>query len=165
MHQSFQNLIDTAQQRQRESDAANAALNAALLRAMQALLPPGIVIDLRDARNTPSYACIVRTTAGNGRGTHVFRIERVTGVEINPNYPDRACWMAKATPISEKTGKDMAGSVAYTVSTRGPLVDLIGEIIPASRFDETPESSMKSLVKLVESTFDSSERPAPVAKC
>lgn len=71
----------------------------------------GTVIDTRLERgkDRPEYLFNVRVMSGNARGTHIFRIDNIRYAEPNVHHYSLSSWHADATPISEKTGKDMSG--------------------------------------------------------
>jgi hypothetical protein len=101
----------------RDVEAAHAALREArerlqilLTEAVSAFIYPGLLVDLRNYRQLPECFVNVRTTRGADRGTKVFRIESSPSVEVNTSHIDLSVWRCDATPISEKTGKDMSGA-------------------------------------------------------
>jgi hypothetical protein len=77
--------------------------------AVAAFIYPGRVVDLRQFRQLPSCFLNVKTSSGNDRGTRIFRFEANPRVEVNMHDPAMSVWRCEATPISEKTGRDMSG--------------------------------------------------------
>lgn len=121
-----------AQALQAQLDNEIERLSAKLFAWISAQLPPGTVIDLRhrtkrsDSAPLPMHLRCVEVLVGNKRGTHIFRIEAIHRVVVNPRYPERSRWVAKATPISETTGKDMSGRAGNTKGFMGQDLQLIG---------------------------------------
>lgn len=158
-------LFDAAAEKQREADRARDALGAVMLRAMRLRLPSGTIVKL-NARPLPEYLLCVRTVSGNDRGTKTFRIEEVTGVDVNAASPELSTWRCTAVPISEKTGKDMSGAShgpdsRSTVRLQGDM----GCMLP----DDAGEATANRLVKLVADTVgaapaEAPRRPGPVTK-
>jgi len=108
--QSALDVILAAQAATRAAAAANQSLRDLLDQAMQSRLPVGTVIDLRQRSELKTHLISVSTRRGNDRGTRIFRIESAPTVDLNPNFPGLSGWNCRATPISEKTGKDMLAS-------------------------------------------------------
>lgn len=111
-------------------------------------MPHGTIIDLRD----PRRAVAVKTIAGSDHGTRVFRIEKIRSVDFNPLFPELTRWIADATPMSEKTGKDMNGLVAHSLNPRGAFVTLRGDLVLEHGCDEAPGDMLERLIQLLEST-------------
>jgi len=141
-------IFDTAAEKQREADKARGALATVMLQTMRTRLPGGTIIKL-NARPLPEYLLCVHTMSGNDRGTKTFRIEEITGVEVNVTTPELSTWRCTAVPISEKTGKDMSGA-SHGPDSR-PTVRLQGNmgcLLP----DDDGTATMERLVKLVANT-------------
>jgi len=144
---NLENLIADAVEKSAAARKAAAAVCAVLKASMSQRLPEGIVIDLRTpARDRPEFLVNVQTIGGNDHGTHLFRIERLTGIDFDANHPHLARWEADATPISEKTGKDMNGAVARARPSRGPQVHLSAAISVHRHLDETPADQIARMV-------------------
>ena len=153
MTANLKNLIDDAERKTTVANAAAAAARLAIHTAMERLLPPGTVIDLRDpARERPEYLCLVRTLSGNDHRTRVFRIDRLVSVRFDALRPELTEWEADATPISEKTGKDMSGRVAHSTNQRGGAVRIGAPIVIERGFDEKTVDQAARMLALLEGT-------------
>lgn len=149
---TLKDLIDDAERKTLVADAATDAARRAIHAAMERLLPPGTVIDLRDpARERPEYLVMVKTLAGKDHGTRVFRIERITSVRFDAIRPELTKWEADATPISEKTGRDMNGSVAHSANSRGSAVRIAAPIVIERGFDEKTVDQAARMLALLDS--------------
>lgn len=91
--------------------ATEARVNVTRLFEMVMLhhLPIGKIIDRRE-KGRPEFIRQVATLLGRDHGTSIFRIETKISVDVDPEVPYLASWSCYATPISEKTGRDMSGS-------------------------------------------------------
>lgn len=104
-------LADLAQNAYVTARAASRAekeLSAYLRIAIARMLPPGTVIDLTQ-KPLPDHLRCVDTISGSSRGTRKFRIEKIIWASADPTNLSSSSWSCDATPISEKTGKDMSG--------------------------------------------------------
>lgn len=146
----LQDLINIAAEQSRAAQAASDAAADAIQAAMQRLLPPGTVIDLRVPKGLPEYLILVRTAAGRDHGTRVFRIEQFAGVSFNPLQPELAKWFAYATPISEKTGKDMDGRAPHAVSRHGKTVRIAGDISVDRDLEEPLDERLARMIAMLE---------------
>lgn len=131
------NLLAAARDAKAACDRATNSLSQALHAALTTLLPVGMVID-RTARKVPEYLFSVKTMAGNDRGTHLFRIEKLVCVNFSISHPALSRWEADATPISEVTGKDMKASAGNKGRTRS-TVRLVGQL---GGFPDDPDSDV-----------------------
>lgn len=129
------------------SNAAADAIKNALLNAV----PPGSIINLTRSQGNklPDYLVSLRLSSGSLRlssgkthGTSVFRVERLLSVDFNATHPDLTTWSCAVTPISEKTGKDMNGGVAHSLSNIGNGVVLKGQVV----CEHTPDEDVKTIV-------------------
>lgn len=115
----LKDLLEKARATREVADGELAKLNSALQEALHFLVPEGLVVDLHSL-DLPAHLATLRTMSGSDRGTHIFRITQVLGVEASPLVATLTRWSCKAVPISEVTGKDMSAS-----SGRGPRVEVI----------------------------------------
>ena len=145
-------LIHQADAKKREADEAIAQVTRYMHAAVERLLPAETVIDLREQQT--EHLMRVKTMAGKDHGTRIFRIVRVTGVQFSPAHPELARWEANAIPVSEKTGKDLDGSVAHAVSNRGKAVRLVGDLSVSHGPDEPFEVQLGRLIQLIDSAMD-----------
>jgi hypothetical protein len=107
-------LVDLAKKAQSRADAAREQLADVILEGLRREIPRGSIIDLRQhgaLKNRP-YLWGLRTVGGNDRGTKIFRVEQILSVEVNVAHLPLSKWFCEAVPVSEKTGKDMAATVA-----------------------------------------------------
>jgi hypothetical protein len=115
---SIKKLQEAAATLKNKADVAEHELNIEMLKWIRKKMPDGTIIDvnhknLRKNKDTlPDYLRAVSICSGSARGTRIFRIERITHVNVNIDYPELSAWYADATPISEKTGFDMSGAAA-----------------------------------------------------
>lgn len=96
--------------------------------ALGKIIYPGLVIDLNNCKELLQCFKTVRVMRGNDRGTKIFRIESFPVIDVVPSLVTGSSWMCEATPISEKTGKDMDGSARGTSANRS-TVALRGDIL------------------------------------
>lgn len=106
--------------------SARAIAEAQLAVLMNRLLKPGMTIQ-RKTRGNPYWLQRVTTIRGNDRGTNTFVIASTVAVDINPSFPELSTWSCEATPVSEKTGKQMDGS-AHGANGNMVTVRLTGDI-------------------------------------
>lgn len=156
---TIKHIIDDAKRKTREAIAARDSARSAIFQSVKRLMPPGTVIDLRNVRNLPEHLRLVKTVAGRDHGTRIFRIERITTIGLDSLHPELATWEADAIPISEKTGKDMDGSVARR---NGKAVRLCGSITHQHEhgLDEPSESQLARMVALLDAHSPSAEADA-----
>lgn len=147
--QNLKNLFEDAKRKAREAAEASDAAAAAVKDALDRLMPPGTVIDRRSLRGLPDHLLRVQTVGGRDHGTHVFRIERITNVSFNPTHPELTEWHAEATPISERTGKDMDGTVAHAVNGRHKTVRICGNISVEHGPDEHPDAQVARMLDIL----------------
>lgn len=92
-----------------------------MLAWLRARMPVGLVINTKGTPNSqnprPPYLLDVKTIHGNSRGSGLFRIEKVRCIELHPRHLHLSKWQCDATPISEKTGKDMSAAAGNSRST------------------------------------------------
>lgn len=150
--QSLKALFDEAERKSREASSATARATAAIQSSFVRLLPPGTVFDLRDRRNRdfPDYLRSVKTIGGKDHGSQIFRIEQITQVRFDPSCPELATWEANAVAISEKTGKDLDGRVAHSLSNRGKCVSITGALCIAHSPDETVDEQIARMISMFE---------------
>lgn len=110
LEESVLQSIEAAQAAKERLEAAKESLKTNLETVIRALLKPGTIIK-RHKRGNPAWLTHVQVLRGNDHGTNTFRIASEPEVEPNINIPDISTWVCEAIPISEKTGKDMAGAV------------------------------------------------------
>lgn len=110
--------IETAQTEWERLNAARTAMQIAMTKAIRLLLKPGQVIDLRQMKGLPEFLWSTRTVRGADRGTKLFRIESEPAIQVDVIHPNLSRWTCEATPISEKTGKDMSGRASSSHVTR-----------------------------------------------
>ncbi|MBK3780428.1 hypothetical protein G3A43_09335 [Paraburkholderia aspalathi] len=137
-------ILQDATDKRRAADQARDAMAAVLLRAMQKLLPPGTMLDLKQ-RRLPEYLIRVKTMSGNDRGTRKFKVVSVVRVDADPAYPDLSKWVCDAIPVSEKTGKEMSAS---THAATRDTVRLHGDF-GYCRDDESVDGVFDRLASLV----------------
>ncbi|MFK4706230.1 hypothetical protein ABIC83_003069 [Roseateles asaccharophilus] len=137
-------LIEEARATLQAAKEAQERLAAALTESLRHRMHIGQIIDLNQrglVRDSMHLAC-VKTFRGNDRGTRVFRIESLPTVQVDPTFLDLAKWTCEATPISEKSGKDMSGS------SHGPnsreTVTLLGDLFLVPDHDQTAEEAHKA---------------------
>ena len=150
VHQADQ-AVDRAAAAARAADEADAALGLMMKRALEILLKPGKIINRRD-RHCPDWLVSARTTAGNDRGTHLFRIAGKLSIEVKGSMPCLSAWRVDAVPISEKTGKDMLASAGNKGRTR-ETVRLSGYIGGRDR----DESSKDAVLRMVRAAIEASK--------
>jgi hypothetical protein len=110
MSKDIATLLDEAVRSADAAEAAEVALCEALQTALRARMPVGLVIDITPVRGLAEHLHATKTMKGADRGTKVFRIESAPVVEVSPRHPTHASWTCRATPISERTGKDMSAA-------------------------------------------------------
>lgn len=95
------------------SDAKSAASHA-IAAVLSNKVKVGDVVDLREieTRRCGHYQAL-RTYRGRDHGTRVFRIETAPIVDFFAHTPILSTWTCEATPVSEKTGKDMDGAAGH----------------------------------------------------
>lgn len=107
-------LADSAKQAREEYDQKKEAVEQKMFEWLKKRMPVGTVINTKGVPNSdnprPSYLQNVSIMKGNARGTGLFRIEKIRDVEFNSSHTDMSRWNCDATPISEKTGKDMSAA-------------------------------------------------------
>ena len=110
MSKNMETLLDEAEKTADAAEAAEAALCDALQTALRVRMPVGLVIDITPTFGLAEHLQEVKTLKGADRGTRRFRIESAPIVEFRTRFPTLASWTCRATPISERTGKDMSGA-------------------------------------------------------
>ena len=148
--QNLHDLLADAQRKEQEARSARDAAEAAIKAALDRLLPPGAVIDLRVRRGLPEYLMRVKTIGGKDHGTRIFRIEKIARILFDAMRPELAQWEANAIPISEKTGKDMDGRVSHALNNRGNVVRICGHISVEQGPDEHPDAQMARMLAMLE---------------
>jgi hypothetical protein len=118
-------MISRAAEACKAADEAQKDVAALFAEVLRKRMPVGSVIN-RMERGRPEYLRQVKTTSGRDSGTNTFRIEDPIEVEVDPERPSLASWSTYATPISEKTGKDMNGA-GSRFNTTGH-VKLVGSV-------------------------------------
>lgn len=126
MNGDIATILDEAIRAADVAEAAEVALCEALQTALRTRMPVGLVIDLTPVRDMAEHLHATKTMKGADRGTKVFRIESAPTVEVNPRHPTHATWTCRATPISERTGKDMRAAThgcdsRSTVTLKGSI--------------------------------------------
>lgn len=141
-------LINEAKKRTAEADLATACAANAMKDSLEKLLPAGTVFNLRDRtkRNFPEYLRSVRTIGGKDHGSKIFRIEQINLVILDPRNAELASWEADATAISEKTGKDLDGSVAHSANNRGRFVRIAGSLCVSRSPEESTEDQIARML-------------------
>lgn len=119
-------MITRAAEVCKAADEARKDVEALFAEVIRKLLPVGTVIN-RMERGRPEYLRQVKTMLGRDHGTNVFRIEEPILIEVDPDRPSSATWSTYATPISEKTGKDMSGMPGNS-RNRSEHVKLVGSV-------------------------------------
>ena len=84
----------------------------------------------------------------------VFRIESAPSVEVNLRHPTHAMWTCRATPVSERTGKDMSGAThgcdsRSTVTLKGSIFSAY--LPPAASQQEHAARERQRILGFVES--------------
>lgn len=139
--------------------------------AMAARLPIGVTIDLSRQRGMPEYLIGAKTFHGHDHGTRLFRIESAVSVEFTMTHPELAAWSCMATPISEKTGKDMSGAThgANSRAMKG-MCRIGGHLMPgyaygyADNHEDAPEAIFaKALQALADFASMSTTAPDPAS--
>jgi hypothetical protein len=141
-------IFDDAEAKHDAAAQARDALAAIMLAAINKLVPPGTVLDLRFGRSKPpGHLARVSTMSGNDRGTKVFRVVKVLSVDAKPGSPELSTWTCEAVPISEKTGKDMLASTGHYSGKQ--TVRLSGSMSVEWGSDEAPQAAVERVVELV----------------
>ena len=145
-------LIHDAKQKAAEADAAILLASEALKTSLAELLPVGTVFNLNDRRSRgfPEYLRSVHTIGGKDHSSKIFRIEEITRVIFDPRNPELATWEAKATAISEKTGKDLNARVAHSANNHGTFVMIAGSLCVTTSPDEPIESQLARMIETFE---------------
>lgn len=134
-------LLAKANETQAVANQACRELGGFLLASLERLVPAGTVIDLR-SWDLPPHLASLKTISGTDRGTHIFRIEQVVGVQANATTPTLSHWTCDAVPVSETTGKDMLASAGKrntglaAVHMRGTLSRAFAMDMKKSMVDE-----------------------------
>lgn len=110
------------------AETATKTVSAMFALVLNRKLPVGSVIDLRAVRELPMFLRTTRTGKGTDRGTKKFRIESGFTVSVDPRLLINANWSCQATPISEKTGKDMS-AVPSNSKAASQFVTLFGSVL------------------------------------
>ena len=107
----FGKLLRDAEQKEKAAEHAWVEVKKVVEEMLANIMSTGSVIDVR--RDTgvplPDHLVMVRTIGGRDFGTTRFRIESKPIVELRKHGVEMSQWTCEATPISEKTGRDMNG--------------------------------------------------------
>ena len=150
--QKLSDLIRQAKQKAVEAQEARMRVEEALYASINTLLPVGTVFNLNDrrSRDFPEYLRSVHTIGGKDHGSKTFRIEEITRVIFDPRNPELATWEAKATAVSEKTGKDLNARVAHSANNHGTFVRISGSLCVTTSPDEPIESQLARMIETFE---------------
>tara|TARA_B100001105_G_scaffold12875_1_gene9434 strand:+ start:4645 stop:5136 length:492 start_codon:yes stop_codon:yes gene_type:complete len=163
MTKDIATILDEAVRTAKAAEAAELQLCDALQAALRTRMPIGLVINITPVHGLAEHLHATRTIKGADRGTKVFRIESAPSVEVNPRHPAHATWTCRATPISERTGKDMSGAThgrdaRITVTLKGAIFS--AHLPPAACPKEHAAGERQRILDFIKSTKSPKELAA-----
>lgn len=117
----FPEVASRAKEAEVAAREAEADLHRCLLFAARMMITPGKVVDLRLKNKLPEHFRNLRVVSGNARGSRVFKIFQLRGVDVEPGRLFNSTWTCDAVAVSEKTGKPMNGNLML----RGNFVQVV----------------------------------------
>lgn len=107
----FAEVVSLAKEAEIEARKTEADLHHCVLFAARMMITPGRVVDLRLKNKLPEHFRNLRVVSGNARGSRVFKVFQLRGVDVEPGRLFNSTWTCDAVAVSEKTGKPMQGNL------------------------------------------------------